>query len=130
MVTTTAELTSRSTPPSLGKNDAYAKAGGGQHQVIISELHPGEPGFVVGKVHAEQFAERVGYDGVVLTKLDGDARGGAALSVKAVTGVPIGGEIAVTGDARTNVDIARPGGHDQSFHGSETHAGFQRTATV
>jgi signal recognition particle subunit SRP54 len=38
---------------------------------------------------AEQFAEQVGFDGVVMTKLDGDARGGAALSVKAITGMPI-----------------------------------------
>jgi signal recognition particle subunit SRP54 len=38
---------------------------------------------------AEAFAERVAFDGVLLTKLDGDARGGAALSVKAVTGKPI-----------------------------------------
>jgi signal recognition particle subunit SRP54 len=38
---------------------------------------------------AEQFAEAVSFDGVVMTKLDGDARGGAALSVKAVTGKPI-----------------------------------------
>jgi signal recognition particle subunit SRP54 len=38
---------------------------------------------------AESFGERVDFDGVVLTKLDGDARGGAALSVKAVTGKPI-----------------------------------------
>jgi signal recognition particle subunit SRP54 len=38
---------------------------------------------------AQAFAERVDFDGVLLTKLDGDARGGAALSVKAVTGKPI-----------------------------------------
>src|SRR6266496_3044889 len=38
---------------------------------------------------ASAFAERVDFDGIVLTKLDGDARGGAALSVKAVTGKPI-----------------------------------------
>ena len=38
---------------------------------------------------AERFAEEVQFDGVVLSKLDGDARGGAALSVKAVTGKPI-----------------------------------------
>src|SRR4051812_41767409 len=38
---------------------------------------------------AEQFAETVQFDGVVMTKLDGDARGGAALSVKAVTGKPV-----------------------------------------
>jgi signal recognition particle subunit SRP54 len=38
---------------------------------------------------AQSFQERVAFDGVVLTKLDGDARGGAALSVRAVTGMPI-----------------------------------------
>jgi signal recognition particle subunit SRP54 len=38
---------------------------------------------------AEQFGEVADFDGVVLTKLDGDARGGAALSVKAITGKPI-----------------------------------------
>ncbi|HYF26791.1 MAG TPA: signal recognition particle protein, partial [Baekduia sp.] len=38
---------------------------------------------------AEQFSEAVDFDGVVMSKLDGDARGGAALSVKAVTGKPI-----------------------------------------
>ena len=38
---------------------------------------------------AQEFNERIGVDGVVLTKLDGDSRGGAALSIKAVTGKPI-----------------------------------------
>jgi signal recognition particle subunit SRP54 len=38
---------------------------------------------------AQSFAEVANFDGVILTKLDGDARGGAALSVKAVTGKPI-----------------------------------------
>jgi signal recognition particle subunit SRP54 len=38
---------------------------------------------------AEQFADTAEFDGVILSKLDGDARGGAALSVKAVTGKPI-----------------------------------------
>ena len=38
---------------------------------------------------AKGFNERIGVDGVILTKLDGDSRGGAALSVRAVTGVPI-----------------------------------------
>ena len=38
---------------------------------------------------AKQFDEQIGIDGVVLTKLDGDTRGGAALSIKAVTGKPI-----------------------------------------
>ena len=38
---------------------------------------------------ATNFNEKIGIDGVVLTKLDGDARGGAALSIRAVTGKPI-----------------------------------------
>ena len=38
---------------------------------------------------AEQFGEQVDFDGVIMSKLDGDARGGAALSVKAITGKPI-----------------------------------------
>ena len=38
---------------------------------------------------AEMFNEKIGIDGVVLTKLDGDTRGGAALSIRAVTGKPI-----------------------------------------
>ncbi|MBR1758551.1 MAG: signal recognition particle protein [Lachnospiraceae bacterium] len=38
---------------------------------------------------ANTFAERIGIDGVILTKLDGDTRGGAALSIRAVTGKPI-----------------------------------------
>ncbi len=37
----------------------------------------------------ETFNEKLGIDGVILTKLDGDTRGGAALSVKKVTGRPI-----------------------------------------
>ncbi len=38
---------------------------------------------------AKEFAERLDFDGVILTKMDGDARGGAALSIRSVTGKPI-----------------------------------------
>ena len=38
---------------------------------------------------AKEFDEKVGVDGVILSKMDGDTRGGAALSIKAVTGKPI-----------------------------------------
>ena len=38
---------------------------------------------------AKEFDEKVGIDGVILSKMDGDTRGGAALSIKAVTGKPI-----------------------------------------
>jgi signal recognition particle subunit SRP54 len=55
---------------------------------------------------AEAFAERVAFDGVVLTKLDGDARGGAALSVKAVTGKPI--KLASAGEKLDQLDYFHP----------------------
>ena len=38
---------------------------------------------------SQTFDEKIGIDGVIITKLDGDTRGGAALSIKAVTGKPI-----------------------------------------
>ena len=57
---------------------------------------------------AESFAERVDFDGVVLTKLDGDARGGAALSVKAVTGKPI--MYASTGERSSSSSASTPSG--------------------
>jgi signal recognition particle subunit SRP54 len=55
---------------------------------------------------AEAFAERVAFDGVVLTKLDGDARGGAALSVRAVTGKPI--KLASTGEKLDQLEEFHP----------------------
>jgi signal recognition particle subunit SRP54 len=55
---------------------------------------------------AEAFAERVAFDGVVLTKLDGDARGGAALSVKAVTGKPV--KLASTGEKLDQIEYFHP----------------------
>ena len=55
---------------------------------------------------AEAFQERVAFDGLLLTKLDGDARGGAALSVKAVTGRPI--KLASTGEKLDQLDYFHP----------------------
>ena len=55
---------------------------------------------------AEGFQERIAFDGVVLTKLDGDARGGAALSVKAVTGKPI--KLASTGEKLDQIEYFHP----------------------
>jgi signal recognition particle subunit SRP54 len=52
------------------------------------------------------FQERIAFDGVVLTKLDGDARGGAALSVKAVTGTPI--KLASTGEKVDQLEYFHP----------------------
>ncbi len=65
-------------------------------QAIQATVHPTEVLLVVDAMTgqdavnvAQTFNEQLNIDGVMLTKLDGDARGGAALSVKAVTGKPI-----------------------------------------
>ena len=55
---------------------------------------------------AQSFNENLGIDGVVLTKLDGDTRGGAALSVKKVTGRPI--KFAATGEKLSDIEIFHP----------------------
>ena len=55
---------------------------------------------------ANAFAEGVGFDGVVLTKLDGDARGGAALSIARVTGKPI--MFASNGEQLKDFDVFHP----------------------
>ena len=55
---------------------------------------------------AQAFLDGVGFDGVVLTKLDGDARGGAALSVASVTGRPV--MFASNGEKLTDFDLFHP----------------------
>jgi signal recognition particle subunit SRP54 len=55
---------------------------------------------------ARAFQEHVAFDGVVLTKLDGDARGGAALSVRAVTGRPI--KLASVGEKLDQLEVFHP----------------------
>jgi signal recognition particle subunit SRP54 len=55
---------------------------------------------------AQAFQEHVAFDGVVLTKLDGDARGGAALSVKAITGKPI--KFASVGEKLDQLEVFHP----------------------
>ena len=55
---------------------------------------------------AEKFEETLGIDGVILTKLDGDTRGGAALSVKKVTGKPI--KFAATGEKLSDIEVFHP----------------------
>ncbi|MBO5550870.1 MAG: signal recognition particle protein [Lachnospiraceae bacterium] len=55
---------------------------------------------------ATGFDEKVGIDGIILTKLDGDTRGGAALSIKAVTGKPI--MFAASGEKPQDFDIFYP----------------------
>ncbi len=55
---------------------------------------------------AGTFNEQLGIDGIVLTKLDGDTRGGAALSVKKVTGRPI--KFAATGEKLSDIEVFHP----------------------
>jgi signal recognition particle subunit SRP54 len=55
---------------------------------------------------AQLFLDGVGYDGVVLTKLDGDARGGAALSIASITGKPV--MFASAGEKMTDFDLFHP----------------------
>lgn len=55
---------------------------------------------------AKTFEEKLGLDGVILTKLDGDARGGAALSIKAVTGKPI--KFVTVGEKPQSIELFYP----------------------
>ncbi|MBI3456425.1 MAG: signal recognition particle protein [Candidatus Rokubacteria bacterium] len=55
------------------------------HVLLVVDAMTGQDAVTM----AERFDAEVGYDGVILTKLDGDARGGAALSIREVTGKPI-----------------------------------------
>ena len=80
---------------------------------IRDAVNPDEVLFVVDAMigqdavnTANAFAEGVGFDGVVLTKLDGDARGGAALSIARVTGSPI--MFASNGEALKDFDVFHP----------------------
>ena len=83
----------------------------------ISALHdalnPTETLFVVDAMTgqdavetAKTFNDRLDYDGVVLTKMDGDTRGGAALSIKAVVGKPI--KFVSTGEKMEALDVFHP----------------------
>ena len=80
---------------------------------IRDEINPDEILFVVDAMigqdavrTAKAFGEGVGFDGVVLTKLDGDARGGAALSITKLTGKPI--FFASTGEKLSDCDVFYP----------------------
>lgn len=55
---------------------------------------------------ADTFNKELGIDGIVLTKLDGDTRGGAALSVKKITGRPI--KFAATGEKLSDIEVFHP----------------------
>jgi signal recognition particle subunit SRP54 len=82
---------------------------------IDARVHPGNILLIVDAMigqdavgTAKAFNERLNLDGVILTKLDGDARGGAALSVKAVTGKPI--KFVGMGESSDRLEEFRPDG--------------------
>lgn len=84
-----------------------------QAEDIRDAVNPDEILFVVDAMigqdavnTARAFADGVGFDGVVLSKLDGDARGGAALSIAKVIGKPI--MFASNGEALTDFDVFHP----------------------
>jgi signal recognition particle subunit SRP54 len=84
-----------------------------QAEAIRDATDPDEVLFVVDAmigqdavVTAQAFLDGVGYDAVVLTKLDGDARGGAALSIAALTGKPV--MFASTGEKLSDFDLFHP----------------------
>ncbi len=85
----------------------------GQAAAIRDAVQPDEILFVVDAMigqdavaTAQAFLDGVGYDGVVLTKLDGDARGGAALSITQLTGRPI--MFASAGEKLGDFDVFHP----------------------
>lgn len=80
---------------------------------IKTEIHPQETLFVVDAMTGQDavntalsFHDRIQYDGVVLTKLDGDSRGGAALSIKYTIGKPI--KFVSTGEKMDTLDVFYP----------------------
>ena len=82
-------------------------------QNVKNGVHPHETLLVVDSMTgqeavnvAQTFNEKVGIDGIILTKLDGDTRGGAALSVKKVTGKPI--KFAATGEKLSDIEVFHP----------------------
>ena len=84
-----------------------------QARAIRDATEPDEVLFVVDAMigqdavtTAQAFLDGVGYDGVALTKLDGDARGGAALSIAALTGKPV--MFASIGEKLSDFDVFHP----------------------
>jgi signal recognition particle subunit SRP54 len=88
--------------PLMEELAAVGKAARPTNVLLVLDAMTGQEAVSV----AQAFQERVAFDGVVLTKLDGDARGGAALSVKAVTGKPI--KLASVGEKLDQLEYFHP----------------------
>ena len=68
---------------------------------------------------AEAFNQTIDFDGVVLTKLDGDTRGGAALSIQYTVGKPI--KFASSGEKVDSIDLFSPRPHGTTHSGNGRH---------
>jgi signal recognition particle subunit SRP54 len=88
--------------PLMEELAAVSRAAKPTNVLLVLDAMTGQEAVAV----AEAFQERVAFDGVVLTKLDGDARGGAALSVKAVTGRPV--KLASVGEKLDQLEYFHP----------------------
>jgi signal recognition particle subunit SRP54 len=88
--------------PLMDELAAVRKAAKPTNVLLVLDAMTGQEAVSV----AQAFLERVAFDGVVMTKLDGDARGGAALSVKAVTGKPI--KLASVGEKLDQLEYFHP----------------------
>jgi signal recognition particle subunit SRP54 len=88
--------------PLMEELAAVRKAARPHNVLLVLDAMTGQEAVAV----AEAFQERVAFDGIVMTKLDGDARGGAALSVKAVTGKPI--KLASVGEKLDQLEYFHP----------------------
>ena len=84
-------------------------------EAIKKAINPDETLFVVDSMTgqdavntAKEFNDRLDFDGVVLSKLDGDTRGGAALSIRTVVNKPI--KFVGTGEKLSDIDVFRPAG--------------------
>ena len=102
-------------------------------QTIVADVEPANTLLVCDSLMgrdavnvAQAFSEKLELDGVVLTKLDGDARGGAALAIKAVTGVPI--KFLGTGETVDRLEEFRPKAWPRASWGWETSSVSSRTS--
>ena len=91
-----------------------------EHTVLICDAMMGREAVNV----ARGFAARIPLDGLILTKLDGDSRGGAALAIRAATGVPI--RFVAMGEATDKLESFRPEGLAQRVLGQGDVVGLMQ----
>jgi len=86
----------------MGELESIEKMVSMDEKLLVLDAMTGQEAVTI----ATEFADRVGFDGAVLTKLDGDARGGAALSVREVTGRPV--KLVGVGEKMEDLEVFHP----------------------